>query len=68
MMEQFYVTKKKYDWIVKHDGEEFGLTKDRETAIETARVRANAVIAHGGEAEVFVANVVGMWDRVDISG
>jgi hypothetical protein len=67
-MEKFYVTKKKYDWIVKHDDEEFGLTEEREDAIATARARANAVLAGGGEAEVFVANVVGMWDKVDLNG
>jgi hypothetical protein len=65
-MEQFFVTKKKYDWIVRHSGEEYDLTDDREAAIESALRRARAVIASGGQAEVKVANVLGMWDTVDI--
>jgi hypothetical protein len=67
-MQKFYVTKKKYDWIVRCDDEEFGLAEEREDAIETARARARDVVAKGGEAEVYVVNTVGMWDRVQIDG
>jgi hypothetical protein len=66
-VEQFFVTKKKYDWVVRHNGVDFDLTEDREIAIQSARSRAAAVISAGGTAEVLVANVVGMWDKVNIA-
>lgn len=66
-MEQFYVTKKKYDWIVRHNGDEHDLTRQREDAIASARVRAQGVIDGGGEAEILVANTVGMWDKIEVS-
>lgn len=65
-MEQFFVTKKKYDWIVKHNGEEYDLTEERGTAIESARARARDVMGKGGEAEILVANEVGMWDKIAV--
>lgn len=67
-MEQYYVTKKKYDWIVRHNGEELILVEERDDAVAEARRLALAVVAKGGEAEILVANVVGMWDRVPIEG
>jgi hypothetical protein len=65
-MEQYYVTKKKYDWIVRHNGEELILVEEWDDAIAEARHRAQAVVEKGGEAEILVANVVGMWDRLPI--
>ena len=67
-MEQYYVTKKKYDWIVRHNGEELILVEERDDAVAEARRLAQAAVAKGGEAEILVANVVGMWDRVPIEG
>ena len=65
-MKQFYVTKKKYDWIVRLDGEELILVELQEEAIADARARAKAAMAAGDEAEILVANVVGMWDRLPV--
>lgn len=66
-MEKFYVTKKKYDWVVRYNGEDHDLTRDRDQAIASARARAKAVLEAGGEAEVLAANVVGMWDQIPIT-
>lgn len=63
-MEQFYVTKKQYDWVVRHNDEEFGLSEDCDDAIVQAQRKARQVIADGGEAEVLVANIYGKWDTV----
>lgn len=65
-MKIYYVTKKKYDWIVRCDGEEFGLWDESDAAVELAQERARADIAAGGQAEVMLANTVGMWDRVEL--
>jgi hypothetical protein len=62
----YYVTKKKYDWIVRCDGEEFGLWEEADEAVDSARARARADIAAGADAEVLMANTVGMWDRIAI--
>ncbi|MDB5583551.1 MAG: hypothetical protein JWR80_8727 [Bradyrhizobium sp.] len=66
-MEQFHVTKKKYHWIVRHNGAEHDLARQREDAIASARVRAQRVIDGGGKAEILVANTVGMWDMIQVS-
>jgi hypothetical protein len=66
-MEQFFVTKKKYDWVVRHNGEDYDLTDDREAAIAAARRRAQAAMQAGRSSEVLVANIFGQWDKVDVT-